>query len=99
LTQSGHCPINETASVATPEHWSIKSEITGHLFRNTHRVVIEVIDLRDFPQAARKYGIRVIPTQILFDAEGLEIWRHEGFLPKDTIISRFKEIGVEPVGD
>jgi thioredoxin 1 len=59
------------------------------------RAVVEVIDLRDDAGAARDYGIRVIPTQIFYDAAGEEVWRHEGFLGKDAIIAKFKEMGVE----
>jgi thioredoxin 1 len=60
------------------------------------RAVVEVIDLRDHREAAGEYGIRVIPTQIFFDAEGKEVWRHEGFLAKEDIVAKFTEIGVPP---
>ena len=63
------------------------------------RAVVEVIDLRDQGEAAMEYRIRVIPTQIFFDPEGNEVWRHEGFLSKQEIIARFTEMGVPPVGD
>jgi thioredoxin 1 len=63
------------------------------------KAVIEVIDLRDVPEAAKGYGIRLIPTQIFFDAEGKEVWRHEGFLPKDQITAKFAEMGVRPSDD
>ena len=59
------------------------------------RAVVEVIDLRDDPGAAREYGIRLIPTQIFYDAAGEEVWRHEGFLAKDAIVAKFTEMGVE----
>lgn len=61
------------------------------------KAAVEVIDLRDDPGAAREYGIRLIPTQLFFDADGNEVWRHEGFLAKDAIIAKFTEMGVEPV--
>jgi thioredoxin 1 len=63
------------------------------------RAVIEVIDLRDHPDAAKQYGIRVIPTQIFFDTSGAEVWRHEGFLSKEAIVSKLAELGVQPVAD
>jgi thioredoxin 1 len=58
--------------------------------------VVEVIDLREHREAAREYGIRVIPTQIFFDADGNEVWRHEGFLAKADMIAKFSEMGVPP---
>jgi thioredoxin 1 len=59
------------------------------------RAVIDVIDLREDLGAAQKYGIRLIPTQIFLDDEGREVWRHEGFLGKDAIVAKLREMGVE----
>ena len=61
------------------------------------RAVVEVIDLRVNAEAANTYAIRLIPTQIFFDSNGKEVWRHEGFLPKDQIVAKFAEMGVEPL--
>ncbi len=58
------------------------------------RVLIEFIDVWKDPRAAEPYNIRVIPTQVFFDADGREVWRHEGFLPKADFIAKFAELGV-----
>lgn len=34
---------------------------------------------------AKKYGIRLIPTQVFLDKTGKEFFRHEGFFPKEEI--------------
>jgi len=34
---------------------------------------------------AKKFGIRVIPTQVFLDANGKELMRHEGFFPEEEI--------------
>lgn len=60
------------------------------------QAIVEVIDLRERPEAAQEYKIRVIPTQVFFDKNGAEVWRHEGFLPKDQIVAKFQELGVRP---
>ncbi|MEW6746524.1 MAG: thioredoxin family protein [Planctomycetota bacterium] len=59
------------------------------------RVTVEFIDVWKNERAGKPYGIRVIPTQIFFDAEGKEIWRHEGFLAKEEFVKKFAEMGVE----
>ncbi len=41
------------------------------------------------------YGIRIIPTQIFYDAKGKELFRHEGFFSKQAILAKWKELGVE----
>jgi thioredoxin 1 len=59
------------------------------------RVTVEFIDVWKNPKAGEPYKFRVIPTQIFFDAEGKEVWRHEGFLPKTDFIAKFAELGVK----
>jgi len=58
------------------------------------KAIVEIIDLRYDRQAARRYRIRLIPTQIFFDAEGNEVYRHEGFMDKQSIKGKFAEMGV-----
>jgi thioredoxin 1 len=58
------------------------------------KAIVKVIDLRYEPKEADKYKIRLIPTQIFFNGEGKEIYRHEGFLDKQAIKAKFAEIGV-----
>lgn len=54
-------------------------------------ILLEISEYRDL---ANKYRVRVIPTQIFFDKDGNEYWRHEGFLSKDEIIKKLKELGM-----
>ncbi|MDD3967069.1 MAG: thioredoxin family protein [Candidatus Marinimicrobia bacterium] len=56
---------------------------------------VEFIDVwkPENQQAAEKYGIRSIPTQIFFDPEGKELWRHVGFISKADILNKWKELG------
>ena len=46
------------------------------------------------PKAGEAYGIRMIPTQIFYDAAGKELFRHEGFFGKEEILAKWKEYGV-----
>jgi thioredoxin 1 len=61
-------------------------------YADTFQVVF--IDVWENPTAAEPYNINLIPTQIFFDAEGQELWRHEGFLGKEDILAKWKELGV-----
>jgi len=47
---------------------------------------IVFIDVWKHREQARKYGIQVIPTQIFFDKNGKEFFRHEGFMDKKSIV-------------
>lgn len=42
----------------------------------------------------REYALRVIPTQIFFDAAGREVFRHEGFMAKPDIVAQWAKLGV-----
>lgn len=55
---------------------------------------VEFIDVWENEAAGEKYGVEMIPTQIFFDAEGKELFRHTGFLGKEDILAKWKELGV-----
>ena len=59
------------------------------------RLDVVFIDVWKDPEAGRRYGVRMIPTQIFFDASGKELWRHEGFMAKEDILAKWKELGVD----
>jgi thioredoxin 1 len=53
------------------------------------------IDVWKKREEATRYGIRLIPTQIFYGADGKELFRHEGFFAKKDILAKWKELGVE----
>ncbi len=59
------------------------------------KVSILIIEIDEYPALTRRHHIRLIPTQIFFDAEGNEVYRHEGFMSKEAIKEKLKEIGVK----
>lgn len=68
--------------------------------RGQYAGVFEVvfIDVWKNPSEADKYGIRIIPTQIFYDAYGRELFRHTGFYSKEQILSKWKQLGVDVGG-
>ena len=56
---------------------------------------IVFIDVLVHREEARKYGIRAIPTQIFFDKNGKEVFRHEGFMDKKSIVRELGKLGVK----
>lgn len=56
---------------------------------------VQFIDVWENPEAGKKYGVNVIPTQIFYDAQGKELFRHEGFMGKEDILTKWKELGVD----
>ena len=62
------------------------------------RLEVEFIDVWKDPEAGRRYGIRLIPTQIFYDASGREVFRHEGFMSRDAILGKWAELGTDLSG-
>ncbi len=72
----------------TPILAQLEKEYTG-------KAAVVFIDLRYHKEMGRKYQVRAIPTQILYDKDGNEVGRHEGFLSKKAIEEAFKKLGVK----
>ncbi len=69
--------------------------ILGELRRDyAGRLSVEFYDTRKDPEVGRQYKIRVIPTQIFLDAQGKEVFRHEGYFPKEEIMPILIQLGV-----
>ncbi|MCX5821646.1 MAG: thioredoxin family protein [Deltaproteobacteria bacterium] len=59
------------------------------------RAAIVFLDVWEDPKPAHRFGIGGIPTQIFFDKEGREVFRHAGFLSEEEIVRRLKDMGVK----
>lgn len=69
----------------------ILAELTRD-YANQFTVVF--IDVWENRGEGEKYGIRMIPTQIFYSADGKELARHEGFYSKKDILAKWRELGV-----
>ena len=55
---------------------------------------VEFIDVWVEREMGSKYGIRAIPTQIFYDKNGVEKFRHEGFWSRKEIEDKFAELNI-----
>lgn len=64
------------------------------------KAAVLYVDVLKNKDAATRFGVRAIPTQIFFDEEGQETYRHEGFMGEEEIHRQFQKMGValEPDG-
>jgi thioredoxin 1 len=60
------------------------------------RAAIVFIDVWEHRNQASRFGIRAIPTQIFYNAEGKEISRHVGFMSEADIVKTLGRLGVKP---
>jgi len=66
----------------------LKTEFAG-------KFTIDFIDVWKNPTASTEYGIKLIPTQVFYAADGTELFRHEGFYGRDDILAKWRELGIE----
>jgi thiol-disulfide isomerase/thioredoxin len=59
------------------------------------RIIIKIIEIDQEPGLTTANRIRLIPTQIFFDAKNQEVLRHEGFMGKDEIKKVFQKMGIQ----
>ena len=55
---------------------------------------IVFVDISSDLAPAVRHGIRAIPTQIFFNKDGKEVYRHVGFFPEDAIVQQLDKMGV-----
>ena len=65
----------------------LKKEYTGVL-------TVKFVDAWKNPEEAKKYRVRGIPTQIFYNASGIELRRHFGFISKEDILQTFEDLGI-----
>jgi thioredoxin 1 len=58
------------------------------------KAAIVFIDVWKHRGQAKRFRIRAIPTQIFFDQQGKEVYRHVGFMSEKAIVKQLKKMGV-----
>jgi len=72
----------------TPILAELKTSLAG-------RCNVLFVEVREEPILGGRYGVRSIPVQVFFDASGREVFRHVGYWPKESILNKLREMGVE----
>ncbi len=59
------------------------------------RMEVEFIDVWKNKEQAGHYGVKMIPTQIFYAADGEELYRHQGFIGKEEILAKWQGLGYD----
>jgi thioredoxin 1 len=62
----------------TPVMEEVEKEYDG-------KAAVIFIDVWENPDQKQKYGLRAIPTQIFYDKQGQEVFRHVGYFDQKSI--------------
>ena len=60
---------------------------------NGHAAII-FVDVWENPDEAKRFKVAAIPTQIFFDEDGEEVYRHQGFMTEEAIVQQLAKMGV-----
>ena len=58
------------------------------------QLIVEFHNVKKDPTMGRKYRIRLLPTQIFLNAEGEEVFRHEGYFSFEEIEPVLETMGI-----
>lgn len=74
-------------------------EVTANITaKYKEQLDFEMIDINKEKDAASKYGVQLIPTQIFYNKDGKEFFRHVGYFPEEKIDSLLQANGLKIVG-
>jgi thioredoxin 1 len=59
------------------------------------KAAVIFLDVQEYPELIKRFGLSAIPTQIFFDKDGKGVLRHRGFMSEEAIVKQFKDMGVE----
>jgi thioredoxin 1 len=59
------------------------------------KAVIHFYDVWKDREPAIRFKVRAIPTQIFFDKDTEEVYRHEGFMSESDIVRQLAKMGVK----
>jgi thioredoxin 1 len=59
------------------------------------RLNVSIVSIDEYRDLTNYYRVMAIPTQIVFNSNGKEVFRHIGFWPKEEIITKLSELRIE----
>ena len=59
------------------------------------QLVVQTIDLRDDPSAEVAFNVSLIPTLVFLHADGSELDRHIGYLSREQILGKWRDLGYD----
>lgn len=62
------------------------------------RLTVQFFDVWEDEAAAKRFGVKSIPTQVFQDPDGKELFRHHGFFSFEGVVKRWRALGYEVLG-
>jgi thioredoxin 1 len=59
----------------------------------TGKLRVYFINVMEHPDVAKNFAVQLIPAQIFYDPSGKELFRHIGFMGREDILAKWRELG------
>ena len=59
------------------------------------RAAIVVLDVGKSPELCERFEVLELPTQVFYNKQGKEVFRHTGFMKEEAIVKQLKKMGVK----
>jgi len=64
-------------------------------FKGQFDVEFVDVSVKENIKRAEPFKVEIIPLQVFLDKNGKELWRHEGFISREDILAKWKELKYE----
>jgi len=92
ITQEGRVTMLNVGAEFCPPCQAMEPVIEEVQEHYQDQVHMPYLDIQKHSTQVQHLGVRTTPTQIFFDHQGREIYRHEGILEKEEIKDRLDEL-------
>lgn len=58
-------------------------------------IEVQIVDVRDFPDVARLYQVRYVPTLVFLDETGKMLDKRVGYMPLDALEKHWAGLGYD----
>ncbi|WP_291319134.1 thioredoxin family protein [Desulfonatronospira sp.] len=92
ITQEGRVTMLNVGAEFCPPCQAMEPVLKEVQEHYQNQVYMPYLDMQKHSTQVQHLGVRTTPTQIFFDHQGREIYRHEGMLEKDEIKDKLDEL-------
>lgn len=72
--------------------WCSPCKVLSNMLQNFKEVPLKNVDIENDTELVKKYNVRKVPTMVLVDTNGEELWRHVGVLSETDLIDKIRAV-------
>ena len=72
--------------------WCSPCKVLSNMLQNFKEVPLKNVDIENNTELVEKYNVRKVPTIVLVDENGEELWRHVGVLSETDLIDKIRAV-------